>query len=117
MAAQHVMHMQKSLDQMNLQLHHVLSEITGLSGQRILDAILAGERDPMKLAELCHGRVKSSHDTIAKTLEGDYRSEHLFTLRQRWLAIATTNSRSKKWTARFIGKWPFCQSPRAHNQN
>jgi transposase len=60
MAAQHVMHMQKSLDQMNLQLHHVLSEITGLSGQRIWDAILAGERDPIKLAELCHARVKSS---------------------------------------------------------
>lgn len=51
MAAQHVMHIQKSLDQMNLQLHHVLSEITGLSGQRILDAILAGERDPIKLAK------------------------------------------------------------------
>jgi transposase len=82
MAAQHVMHMQKSLDQMNLQLHHVLSEITGLSGQRILDAILAGERDPIKLAELCHGRVKNSQDTIAKALEGDYRSEHLFTLKQ-----------------------------------
>ena len=45
-----MMHMQKSLDQMNLQLHHVLSEITGLSGQRILDAILAGERDPVRLS-------------------------------------------------------------------
>ncbi|MBV9443548.1 MAG: IS110 family transposase [Acidobacteriaceae bacterium] len=82
MAAQHVMHMQKSLDQMNLQLHHVLSDITGLSGQRILDAILAGERNPMKLAQLCHARVRSSQDTVAKTLEGDYRSEHLFTLKQ-----------------------------------
>jgi transposase len=82
MAAQHVMHMQKSLDQMNLQLHHVLSEITGLSGQRILDAILAGERDPIKLAELCHARVKSSQDTVARALEGDYRAEHLFTLKQ-----------------------------------
>jgi hypothetical protein len=82
MAAQHVLHMQKSLDQMNLQLHHVLSEITGLSGQRILDAILAGERDPIKLAELCHARVKSSQDTVARALEGDYRSEHLFTLKQ-----------------------------------
>ncbi len=104
MAAQHVMHMQKSLDQMNLQLHHVLSEITGLSGQRILDAILAGERDPIKVAELCHGRVKSSQDTIAKALEGHYRSEHLFTLKHRWPAIATINSRSKKWTARFIDR-------------
>lgn len=80
--SQHVMHMQKSLDQMNLQLHHVLSDITGLSGQCILDAILAGERDPMKLAELCHARVRSSQDKIAKALEGDYRAEHLFTLKQ-----------------------------------
>ncbi|MBV8569114.1 MAG: IS110 family transposase [Acidobacteriaceae bacterium] len=82
MAAQYVMHMQKSLNQMNLQLHHVLSEITGLSGLRILDAILAGERDPLKLAELCHARVKNSRDKIAKALEGDYRPEHLFTLKQ-----------------------------------
>jgi transposase len=74
MAAQHVMHMQKSLDQMNLQLHHVLSEITGLSGQRILDAILAGERDPIQLAELCDARVESSQDTVARALEGDYRA-------------------------------------------
>ena len=50
MAAEHTMHMQKALSQMNLQLHHVLSEITGLSGLAILDAILAGERDPIKLA-------------------------------------------------------------------
>lgn len=46
MAAEHTMHMQKALNQMNLQLHHVLSDITGLSGMRILDDILAGERDP-----------------------------------------------------------------------
>jgi hypothetical protein len=51
--------MQKSLDQMNLQLHHVLSDITGLSGQLIMDAILAGTRNPIELAELCHWRVKS----------------------------------------------------------
>jgi transposase len=82
MAAEHVMHVQKALDQMNLQLHRVLSDITGLSGLRILDAILAGERDPMKLAQLCHSRVKSSRDTVAKSLEGDYLAEHLFTLRQ-----------------------------------
>jgi hypothetical protein len=55
-----------------------MSEITGSSGQRSLDAILAGERDPIKLAELCHARVKSSQDILARALEGDYRSEHLF---------------------------------------
>ena len=55
MAAEHIMHMQKALSQMNLQLHHVLSQITGLSGPKILDAILAGERDPMRLAVYAMG--------------------------------------------------------------
>ena len=56
MAAEHIMHMQKALSQMNLQLHHVLSEITGVSGLAILDAILAGERGPAKLASLRNWR-------------------------------------------------------------
>jgi hypothetical protein len=87
MAAEHVLHMQKALDQMNLQIHRVLSHITGISGLRILDAILAGERDPITLARLCHGGVKSSEDIIAKSLEGDYRPEHLFALRQSLAAF------------------------------
>ena len=74
--------MQKALSQMNIQLHHVLSEITGVSGFAILDAILAGEREPVKLAILCNWRVRSSRETVAKSLEGDYRPEHLFILRQ-----------------------------------
>jgi len=82
MAAEHTMHMQKALSEMNLQLHHVLREITGMSGLKILDAILAGERDPMKLASLCNWRVRSPRETVAKSLEGDYRPEHLFALRQ-----------------------------------
>ena len=82
MAAEHVMHIQKALDQMNLQIHRVLNDITGLSGLRILDAILAGKRDPVALAQLCHSRVKSSQDTVAKALEGDYREEHVFALKQ-----------------------------------
>jgi transposase len=82
MAAEHVQLMQKALSQMNLQLHHVLSDIVGVSGTAILDAILAGERDPVKLASLCNRRIRSSRQTIAKALEGDYRSEHLFALRQ-----------------------------------
>ena len=81
-AASHVQHMQKALDQMNLQLHHVLSDITGLSGLRILDGILTGERDPAVLAKLRDPRVRSSQETIAKALTGNYREEHLFTLRQ-----------------------------------
>jgi transposase len=87
MAAEHVLHMQKALDQMNLQIHRGLNDITGLSGLRILDAILAGERDPLTLARLCHGGVKSSEHMIAKSLEGDYRPEHLFALRQSLAAF------------------------------
>jgi hypothetical protein len=82
MAAQHVQHMQKALSQMNLQLHHVLSDLTGQSGLAMLDAILAGERDPRVLAELRDGRVKASAETIVQALVGDYRREHLFTLHQ-----------------------------------
>src|SRR5258708_32606844 len=67
---------------MNLQIHRVLNDITGLSGLRILDAILAGKRDPVALAQLCHARVKSSQDTVAKALEGDYREEQVFALKQ-----------------------------------
>jgi transposase len=82
MAAEHILHMQKSLSQMNVQIHHVLSDITGLSGLTILDAILAGERDCVKLAQLCHPSVKSPREKVAQALEGDYRPEHLFVLQQ-----------------------------------
>jgi transposase len=82
LAATHTQHMQKALTQMNLQLHHVLSDLTGVTGLAILDAILAGERDPQRLARHRNRRIKASAETIAKALVGDYRSEHLFTLRQ-----------------------------------
>jgi len=82
MAATHINHMQKSLDQMNLQLHHVISDIAGQTGLAIVDAILAGERNPQVLAKLRHQRIQASEEIIAKSLVGDYRPEHLFTLRQ-----------------------------------
>jgi transposase len=82
MATCHVQHMQKALDQMNLQLHHVISDITGTTGLAILDAILDGNRDVDALAALRDPRIRASHETIAKSLVGDYRREHLFTLRQ-----------------------------------
>lgn len=81
-AARHVQHLQKALTQMNLHLHHVVSDLTGVTGLAILDAILGGERDPRKLAALRDRRIKASEATIAKALVGDYRQEHLFTLRQ-----------------------------------
>jgi transposase len=82
MATCHVHHMQKALDQMNLQLHHVIADITGTTGLAILDAILSGERDVEKLAQLRDPRIRASQETIAKSLVGDYRQEHLFTLQQ-----------------------------------
>lgn len=81
-SSEHIQHMQKALDQMNVQIHRVLSDITGVSGLAIVDAILAGERDGHRLAELRDGRVRASESEIVKALEGDYRPEHLFTLRQ-----------------------------------
>lgn len=81
-AAAQIQHMQKALVQMNLQLHKVISDITGETGMRILRAILAGERDGVNLAQLKDPRIKSSVAQIAKALEGDYRPEHLFALKQ-----------------------------------
>jgi hypothetical protein len=88
--------MQKALDQMNVQLHHVLSDITGMSGLAILDAILSGERDPHTLARLRDGRVKASEETIVQALSGDYRAEHLFTLKQ---SLATYRYHQRLLTA------------------
>jgi transposase len=82
MAATHIHHMQKALDQMNLQLHHVISDIAGQTGLAIVDAILAGQQDPQQLAKLRNERIRASEEVIAKSLVGDYRPEHLFTLRQ-----------------------------------
>ncbi len=80
--AAHIQHMQKALQQMNVQLTQVLSDITGVTGLAIIRAIVAGERDPLKLARLRDPRCKSSSDEIAKALTGNYRAEHVFALQQ-----------------------------------
>jgi hypothetical protein len=74
--------MQKALTQMNVQLHKVISDITGVTGLRILDAVIDGERDPQKLAALAHVRIKCSRKTIAQALEGDWNVEQIFCLKQ-----------------------------------
>jgi transposase len=80
MAAQHVQHMQAALDQMNIKLHHVIDDLTGVTGQAIVAAILSGQRDPVQLAQLRDKRIQAPEATIAKALEGDWRKEHLFVL-------------------------------------
>jgi hypothetical protein len=82
LATVHLQHMQKALDQMNLQIHHVISYLSGATGLAIVDAILAGEPDPHRLAKLRDRRIKASEETIVKSLVGDYREEHLFVLHQ-----------------------------------
>jgi transposase len=82
MACVHVQHMHKSLDQMNLQIHHVISDITGVTGLAIVDAIVAGNTNPDELAKLRDYRIKASLETVTKSLVGDYRREHIFTLHQ-----------------------------------
>jgi transposase len=81
-AASHIQHMQKALTEMNLQLHHVVADITGATGMRIIRAILAGERDAKVLVRLRDYRCRASAETIEKALTGSYRAEHLFALEQ-----------------------------------
>ena len=81
-AAQHVQHMQKALTQMNVKLHHVIRDITGKTGMDIIEAIVQGERNPRRLARLRDPRTKSDERTIAKSLQGHWRQEHLFELTQ-----------------------------------
>jgi transposase len=81
-AARDIQHMQKSLHQMNILLDKVISDITGVTGTAIISAIVAGERDPQTLATLRNPHCKKPEAEIAKALEGDYRDEHVFVLRQ-----------------------------------
>jgi transposase len=76
-----VQQIQKALTQMNIQLANVISDVAGVTGQLILRAILAGERDGQALAALKNGRIQASADDIARSLQGNWRTEHLFALR------------------------------------
>lgn len=87
----YIQHMHKALDQMNVQVHHVLTDITGVTGTAIVEAILRGERDPKVLASFRDKRVKASQQTLAAALTGDYRREHLFCLRQAYEAFKFTS--------------------------
>ena len=78
----HIQHMQKALTQMNLRLGNVVSDITGVTGLKIIKAIIAGERNPKVLASNRAEQCKQSQKVIAKSLEGNYRAEHLFALKQ-----------------------------------
>ena len=81
-ASYHIQHMQKALIQMNVKLQHVIRDITGKTGMDIMQAIVDGERDPRRLAELRDQRIRADEATIAKSLRGHWREEHIFELTQ-----------------------------------
>ena len=81
-AARHIQRMQKALTQMNVQLANVISDLSGVTGQAILQAILAGERDGWTLAALCDRRIQASEEDVARSLEGSWQEDLLFLLKQ-----------------------------------
>jgi len=89
MAVQHVQHMQKALTQMNLQMQHVISDLTGTTGLAIVDAIVAGERDPAVLAQRRDPPIQATAETMQKSLVGNWQPEHWFVLRQSRLLYQT----------------------------
>jgi transposase len=83
LSTQHIQHMQKSLDLMNVKLHNVISQITGVSGLRVLKAIISGNHNPEKLAELCEQSIlKKKKDLVISSLYGNFRDDYIFSLKQ-----------------------------------
>ncbi len=95
--ARHVQHLQKALTQMNVQLHHVITDIMGVTGQAIVRAIVAGERDTSVLAAMRDRRIKAPEADIAASLQGNWRDEHLFACKQA-LALIDAYARSRSAT-------------------
>jgi len=117
-AAVHVQRMQKALTEMNVQLHQVIADITGLTGMAIIRAIVAGERNPQVLAALKDRRTKSTTDEIAQALTGDYRPEHVFLLQQELqlyevyqAQIAACDHQIEQCLAQFSAKVDVVESP------
>ena len=81
-AAHHIQHMHKALTQMNVKFQHVIRDITGKTGLAIIEAIVSGERDPLNLARLRDPRIRADEATIARSLQGHWRDEHIFELTQ-----------------------------------
>ena len=88
--------MQKALAQMNVQLGNVISDIAGETGQKIVRAIIAGERDPVVLARLKNGLIRASEEQIARSLHGNWRTEHLFALTQAMALFDAYGERLKE---------------------
>jgi transposase len=112
--ARHVQHVQKALAQMNVKLDRVISDVMGVTGQKIVRAILGGERDQQVLAKLRHGRVQASEEDIIKSLQGTWREEHLFCLGQAMKLYDSYQqmiSECDEQLARLLGKLASTHEP------
>lgn len=118
MSSMHILHMQKALMEMNVQLHHVVADITGATGLRIVRAIIAGERDPAQLALLRDRQCKNPVETIEAALHGHYRDEHVFALTQAvhsydfcHVQVAECGTDMTRWpSAKHLTSW-LCLAP------
>lgn len=111
-ASDHVNRMQKVLAEMNLLLQNVISDLTGLTGRRIIQAILDGERDPLTLAKLKHPRIRSTENEIARALHGDYREELLFVLGQEVAAYDFLQAQIAACDEKILGQLEALRVPR-----
>lgn len=125
-SARRIQRMQKALDQMNVQLHKVVSDITGATGMSIIKAILAGERDPEKLSAHRNYRCKRDQATLSKALVGNWREEHLFCLEQDVAAYEFIQKQIEDCDARALEVWQRMEQkakpedapkPKSHHAN
>ena len=101
-AAHHIQHMHKALTQMNVKFQHVIRDITGKTGLAIIEAIVSGERDPLNLARLRDPRIRADEATIARSLQGHWRDEHIFETATLAAATSWVSNRTKTQK----GIWP-----------
>lgn len=105
LAAMHVQHMHKALDLMNIGIHRVISQLHGVSGLRMVRAIVAGERDPERLLGLCEASIaKSKQEAVLASLEGDWQAHHLLRWARHWRPTTSIRRRSRS----AISNWRRC---------
>ena len=104
-ASHHVQHMHKALTQMNVKLQHVIRDLTGKTGMDIIEAIVRGERNPRRLARLRDPRTKADEATIAKSLRGHWREEHIFELSQALELYGFISPRLPSATGKLRPSW------------
>lgn len=110
LAAQAIQHMQKALVEMNVQLTNAISDISGETGLRIIDAILSGQRGPEALARLKDSRIRASHQQLARCLEGHWKDEQLFILEQARLTYAHYQEQLRQCTERIEAQMKALES-------